>query len=87
AGIYIRWNDTAKSGDALALAYNFSAVALPTWTGPSWGSKLYQDIVLMDYVDKPEAFITILKEFKVDAAMLAMLQNAGMHPLKVAGVM
>ncbi|OPY54611.1 MAG: FmdE, Molybdenum formylmethanofuran dehydrogenase operon [Methanosaeta sp. PtaU1.Bin112] len=87
AGIYIRWNDTAKSGDALALAYNFSAVQLPTWTGPSWGSKLYQDIVLMDWTDKPEAFITILKEFKVDSAMLAQMQNAGMHPLKVAGVM
>jgi|WetSurMetagenome_2_1015567.scaffolds.fasta_scaffold00962_10 formylmethanofuran dehydrogenase subunit E-like metal-binding protein len=87
AGIYIRWNDTAKSGDALALAYNFSAVALPAWTGPSWGSKLYQDIVLMDWADKPEAFITVLKEFKVDSPMLAQLENAGMHPLKVAGVM
>jgi formylmethanofuran dehydrogenase subunit E-like metal-binding protein len=87
AGIYIRWNDTAKEGDALALAYNFSAVALPTWTGPAWGSKLHQDIVLMPYVDTPEAFITVLKEFKVDAAKLANLQNAGMHPLKVAGVM
>ncbi|MCU0637935.1 MAG: FmdE family protein, partial [Methanothrix sp.] len=73
AGIYIRWNDTAKEGDALALAYNFSAVALPTWTGPAWGSKLYQDIVLMPYVDTPEAFITVLKEFKVDAAKLANL--------------
>ena len=87
AGIYIRWNDTSKSGDALALAYNFSAVALPTWTGPAWGSKLYQDIVLMDYADKPETFISIIKEFKVDAATLANLENAGMHPLKIAGVM
>ena len=87
AGIYIRWNDTAKEGDALALGYNFSAVDLPQWTGPAWGSKLYQDIVLMDYADKPEAFISVIKEFKVDAAMLAQLQNAGMHPLKVAGVM
>ena len=87
AGIYIRWNDTAKSGDALALGFNFSAVKLPQWTGPSWGSKLYQDIVLMDYVDKPETFITVIKEFDVDAAKLANLQNAGMHPLKVAGVM
>jgi formylmethanofuran dehydrogenase subunit E-like metal-binding protein len=86
AGIYIRWNETAKEGDALALGYNFSAVQLPQWTGPAWGSKLYQDIVLMDYVDKPEAFISVIKEFEVDAAMLAMLQNAGMHPLKVAGV-
>ncbi|MCX6677371.1 MAG: FmdE family protein [Methanothrix sp.] len=87
AGIYIRWNDTAKAGDALALGFNFSAVKLPQWTGPSWGSKLYQDIVLMDYVDKPETFINVIKEFDVDAAKLAMLQNAGMHPLKVAGVM
>lgn len=87
AGIYIRWNDTAKSGNALALGFNFSAVALPQWTGPSWGSKLYQDIVLMDYKDKPETFITVLKEFEVDAARLAQMQNAGMHPLKVAGVL
>ncbi len=87
AGIYIRWNDTVKEGDALALGYNFSAVELPQWTGPAWGSKLYQDIVLMPYVDTPEAFITVLKEFKVDAAKLAQMQNAGMHPLKVAGVM
>ena len=87
AGIYIRWNDTAKEGDALALGYNFSAVELPQWTGPAWGSKLYQDIVLMPYVNTPEAFITVLKEFKVDAAKLAQMQNAGMHPLKVAGVM
>lgn len=87
AGIYIRWNDTAKSGNALALGFNFSAVALPQWTGPSWGSKLYQDIVLMDYRDSPEAFITVLKEFEVDSAKLAQMQNAGMHPLKVAGVL
>jgi len=87
AGIYIRWNDTAKSGEALALGYNFTAVKLPQWTGPSWGSKLYQDIVLMDYVDKPETFITVIKEFNVDAVKLAMLENAGMHPLKVAGVL
>jgi len=43
--------------------------------------------VLMDYADKPETFISIIKEFKVDAAMLVKMQNAGMHPLKVAGVL
>ena len=26
------------------------------------------------------------KEFNVDQAMLSQMQNAGMHPLKVAGV-
>jgi formylmethanofuran dehydrogenase subunit E-like metal-binding protein len=86
AGIYIRWNDTAKEGDALVLAFNFSAVA-SRWTGPAWGSKLASDIELMGYVDKPETFISIIKEFKVDQAELALLENAGMHPLKVAGVL
>jgi formylmethanofuran dehydrogenase subunit E-like metal-binding protein len=69
------------------LAYNFSAVDLPKWNGPSWGSMIYWDIALMPYEDNPEVFITVLKEFKVDAATLAQMQNAGMHPLKVAGVM
>lgn len=87
AGIYIRWNSTTNSGDALALAFNFSAVKLPQWKGPAWGSKIYQDIVMMPYVDKPETFISTIKEFKVDAHTLAMLENAGMNPLKVAGVM
>ncbi len=86
AGIYIRWNDTAKEGDALVLAYNSSSVK-SGWKGPAWGSKLASDVVLMDYVDTPEAFVSTIKEFKVDAEKLAQLQSAGMHPLKVAGVM
>ncbi|MFZ3149519.1 MAG: FmdE family protein [Methanothrix sp.] len=86
AGIYIRWNDTAKQGDALVLAYNSSSVK-SGWKGPEWGSKLATSVALMDYVDTPEAFVSTIKEFKVDAGKLALLQNAGMHPLKVAGVL
>ncbi len=86
AGIYIRWNDTAKEGDALVLAYNSSSVKTG-WKGPAWGSKLASDVVLMDYVDTPQAFVSTIKEFKVDTEKLAQLQSAGMHPLKVAGVM
>lgn len=86
AGIYIRWNDTAKQGDALVLAYNSSSVK-SGWKGPEWGSKLATSVALMDYVDSPETFVSIIKEFKVDASKLALLQNAGMNPLKVAGVL
>jgi formylmethanofuran dehydrogenase subunit E-like metal-binding protein len=86
AGIYIRWNDTTRQDDALVLAYNLSFVK-NSWRGPAWGSKLTSDVVLMDYVDTPEALVITIKEFKVDAGKLAQLQNAGMHPLKVAGVM
>jgi formylmethanofuran dehydrogenase subunit E-like metal-binding protein len=86
AGIYIRWNSTEKQGDALVLAYNSSAVK-NGWTGPAWGSKLASDVVLMDHLDTPEAFVSTIKELTVDEGMLAQMQSAGMHPLKVAGVM
>jgi formylmethanofuran dehydrogenase subunit E-like metal-binding protein len=86
AGIFIRWNDTAKEGDALVLAYNSSSVK-SGWKGPDWGSKMATSVALMDYVDSPEDFVSTIKEFKVDASTLAQMQNAGMHPLKVAGVL
>jgi formylmethanofuran dehydrogenase subunit E-like metal-binding protein len=86
AGIYIRWNSTTNSGDALVLAYNSSSLS-SSWKGPSWGSKLASDVALMPYANKPDAFVSTIKEFKVDDKMLGMMQNAGMHPLKVAGVL
>lgn len=42
---------------------------------------------MMPYYDKPEVAVSIIKEFKVDQLKLAQLQNAGMHPLKLAGVL
>jgi hypothetical protein len=41
----------------------------------------------MGYTDSPESLVSTIKEFKVDQAMISQMQNAGMHPLKVAGVM
>jgi len=91
AGIYIRWNDTAMQGDAMVLGFNWTRMYELTgtvnWKGPSWGSKLIMDMRMMEYWNQPEAAVSVLKEFKVDASKLAMLQNAGMHPLKVAGVL
>lgn len=86
AGIFIRWNATTNEGDALVLAYNSSSVQ-SGWTGPVWGSKIASAVALMDYTDSPESFVSTIKEFKVDQATLSLMQNAGMHPLKVAGVL
>ena len=93
AGIYIRWNDTAKQGDALVLGFNWTKMYELTgtgpkdWKGPSWASKLVMDMRMMKYWNQPNVAVSTFKEFKVDASKLAQLQNAGMHPLKVAGVM
>lgn len=48
---------------------------------------LHLAMLLMDCWDRPEVAVSTLKEFEVDRDMLAMLQNAGTHPLKVAGVL
>ncbi len=91
AGIYIRWNDTSKDGDAMVLAFNWTRAreldGTANYKGPSWAPKLIEDIRLMKYWNQPELVVSVIKEFKVDASKLAMLENAGMHPLKVAGVL
>ncbi|MFZ3111720.1 hypothetical protein [Methanothrix sp.] len=86
AGIFIRWNSITNEGDALVLSYNSSSVQ-SGWTGPDWGSKIASTVALMDYTESPESLVSTIKEFKVDQAMISQMQNAGMHPLKVAGVM
>lgn len=90
AGIYIRWNDTVKEGDALVLGFNWTRAreldGSVDYKGPTWAPKLIEDIRLMEYWNRPEVVVSIIKEFKVNKGMLAQLQNAGMHPLKVAGV-
>lgn len=87
------WNKSAKQGDALVFAFNWTRVYEMTgtgskdWKGPSWGSKFVMDLEMMPYWSQPEEFITTIREMKVDAAMLSQLQNAGMHPLKLVGVL
>lgn len=86
AGIFIRWNSTSNDGDALVLAYNTSSME-SDWTGPAWGSKIASAVALLNHTDSPDTFVSTIKEFKVDQEKLSLMQSAGMHPLKVAGVL
>jgi len=91
AGIYIRWNQTAKQGDALVLGFNWTRAreldGSADFKGPSWAAKLVEDVRLMEYWNQPQLVVSVIKEFEVDSERLALLQSAGVHPLKVAGVM
>jgi len=44
-------------------------------------------LFLMDYWDRPDVFVSAMKEFGVDRDMLAVLGNPGMLPMKVSGVL
>ncbi|MFB3764499.1 MAG: FmdE family protein [Methanotrichaceae archaeon] len=91
AGIYVRWNDTSKKGDGLVLGFNWTKMyeltGTDNWKGPAWAPKLVMDMEMMKYWNQPEVAVSTIKEFPVDQDKLSQLQNAGMHPLKVAGVM
>ena len=90
AGIFIRWDASSKSGDGLVLGFNFSKAESMSnadiW--PSWAYRLKEDVVLMDAIDSPEDFVSTIKEFSLsNNNELVALQSAGVHPLKVLGVL
>jgi formylmethanofuran dehydrogenase subunit E-like metal-binding protein len=91
AGIYVRWNDTSKKGDGMVLGFNWTKMyeltGTDNWKGPAWAPKLVMNMEMMKYWNQPEVTVSTIKEFPVDQDKLSQLQNAGMHPLKVAGVM
>ncbi len=90
AGIFIRWDASSKTGDGLVLGFDFNkATEMSNSEGwPSWAARLKQDIILMDAADSPETFVSTIKEFSLENEdELLALQGAGVHPLKVLGVM
>ncbi len=67
AGIYIRWNSKTQTGDGLVLSFDFSQAnaisGIDNSKGFPWESKLKMDLFLLDYYDKPEVFVDIIKNF------------------------
>ena len=90
AGIIIRWDSKTKTGQGLALGFDFDTISkevgVADWTGPTWAPKLVQNIGMIDYYDRPEYVIQTLKEFDVDEDLLTKLKTAGNNPYKVLGI-
>ena len=89
AGIFIRWDASSKSGEGLVLGFNFTKAESMSnkdiW--PSWAYRLKEDVILMDAADSPEEFVSTIKDFDLsNNDELIALQGAGVHPLKVLGV-
>ena len=89
AGIFIRWDASSNSGEGQVLGFNFTKAEniSDKDTLPSWANRLKEDFVLMDAADSPEEFVSTIKEFSLaNNDELVALQGAGVHPLKVLGV-
>jgi formylmethanofuran dehydrogenase subunit E-like metal-binding protein len=53
-----------------------------------WYMRLKMDLFMMDYLDKPETFVSTLKTFTVESpAEIEKLKSAGVNPLVELGIM
>jgi formylmethanofuran dehydrogenase subunit E-like metal-binding protein len=88
SGIFIRWDASSNTGDGLVLGRTSSSTNDDTASWPTWATKLNSALLRMDSADTPEDSVTTIKEFHLESAEeLQVLQSAGVHPLKVLGVM
>ena len=92
AGIYIRWNSTANTGDGLVLKsdstpakakyeYNFTS-------DYSWIGKLSSDLFYGAHFDEPELFVSTMHAFTVNSTEdYQKLKYAGVNPYVELGLL
>lgn len=67
AGIYIRWDGKSKTGDGLVLGFDFDKAAAMSGNdmnkGFPWESRLKLDLWFSRYLDQPDLFVSVIKQF------------------------
>ena len=92
ATILVKWDQKAGKGRGYALFFDwvkakkkFEAEAAPIPKSKGL-MKLKMALWMLNYEDKPEEFISTVKEFNVDSQLLSKLQCAGVNPLVELGL-
>ncbi|QSZ27078.1 hypothetical protein ACETAC_09445 [Aceticella autotrophica] len=69
AGIYFRYDSVTKKGDGVVLSFDFSKAqglsGINMNKGFPWESRLKLDIWLLNYLEKPQFFINVIKSFEL----------------------
>ncbi|MEA3359031.1 MAG: FmdE family protein [Thermodesulfobacteriota bacterium] len=98
ANIVIRWERGAKKGKGIVVAFNWDKVFkgarikrkdFMDFKGYGWWwTRLKMVVWMMNYLDKPEALVSTIKEFEVKSpAEIEKLKAAGVNPLVELGIM
>ena len=89
AGIIIRWNSREKTGQGIAVGFNWDDCMGPfqPWTQPSWG--YYPKITenMLNYLDEPEEYVSTIYDFDVNETTLAELKDPANNPYEILGML
>ena len=83
AGFLLIWDKNQKSGRCVALSFDFERLkALSSPDAPKAASVLSA----LEYIDKPDSFVSTAAEFKLDENRYNEMMEAGNNPYKTAGL-
>ena len=92
ATIVIKWNQKTSKGEGYVLFFDwvkakkkFEAEGAPIPKDKGL-MKLKMALWMLNYENKPEEFVSTVKEFNVDSQLLSKLQCAGVNPLVELGL-
>lgn len=91
AGIYIRWDSKSKTGDGLVLGFDFGKGAalsgIDANKGYPWETRLRQDLWYGSYLNQPDMFVNVIKQFTLTAGEEpADYARPGVNPLVKLGL-
>ena len=83
AGLLLVWDSKAKTGKGAALSFDFSRLK---GLYPENTPKAATILSTIAYLDQPEKFVSVSKEFTLDESLYNAMRQAGTNPYRVAGL-
>lgn len=84
AGMVLVWNNQKKTGKGVALSFNFDRLKA---LAPKDTPKAAIVLAALEYLDKPDQFVSTAAEFDLDENRYNGILQAGGNPYEIAGLM
>jgi formylmethanofuran dehydrogenase subunit E-like metal-binding protein len=83
AGMVLIWDDKNKTGKGMVLSFDFDRLRR---LAPKDASKAVMVLAAVDYLDRPDQFVSEAARFELNQAVYEDIVNAGTNPYAVVGL-
>jgi len=84
AGFLLIWNDRDKIGKGVALSFDFNRLNA---LSPEGTPKAASVLAALEYLDKPDLFVSVANEFDLNEKRYHDMIQAGSNPYEIAGLL